>query len=92
MESPSSFDTTPHLQVTPPHSKLQTYFKIRNISRPKNIYNDGRVDKFLDLIAQLGNDLLKTYPRKWNYLVHAVIDVYKQKKKDEKEDEVDEED
>ncbi len=48
--------------------------------------------KLLALIEHLANALSKTHPRKWNYLVHAVIDVYKQKKKDEKEDEVDEED
>lgn len=62
----------------------------RNIARPKECYEDGRVGKFLDLIAAMGNDLLKTHASEWSYLVHCVIDVYKQKKKDEEED--DEED
>lgn len=34
----------------------------RDIARPKTCYEDGRVDKFLNLISQLGSDLLKTHP------------------------------
>jgi len=50
------------------------------------------VKKLLELIENLSDALSNTHKSKWSYLVHAVIDVYKQKKKDELEDEELEED
>ena len=35
------------------------------------------------IIEKLANDLSETHKERWSYLVHAVVDVYKQKKKDE---------
>ena len=63
----------------------------RNIARPKEAYEDGRVGKFLDLIQVLGNRIFETHRANWSYLVHSVIDVYKHKKADEEKEEEEEE-
>ena len=57
--------------------------KFRDIANPFKTYNDDRVKKLFELIQYLGNNLSKTHASRWSYLVHAVVDVYKQKKKDE---------
>ena len=59
--------------------------QFRDIADPFKCYNDDRVKKLFELIKYLGDKLSKTHASKWSYLVHAVVDVYKQKKKYEEE-------